>query len=418
MITVFSYLLVFNIFAGGFILFVQPVDFYTGYFFIIAFLVFYILRYRSLHINPPFFGTMMFLTLVSLINVGLGKDSFFLMSKQVLGILVTGLAYYLLVKVNDYEVEKLFKIYLQIAILVAGMGIFQEVSFLMGFENGYDYSWLVNRWKYVRAGSGMLRVNSICLEPSYFAMTMIPALFVSIVTILKRGSFYINKVKSLIIIVSVILSFSSIAYIAILICLLLIFKDIKKSKFLILIAVIIPILAYSVYRYLPEVRERASNTIGVITGSRKISDSHLSVYALASNAYAAGRSFLSSPVFGRGLGSHPLSYDEFIKPGDPSTIWYKDYPRYPAVNREDAGSLFLRLLSETGLFGLGLVLYFLFRFRLKEKKLMELQIINNAIFVLFLLQLLRQGHYFYNGLFFFVWVYYFTYIILKKRPLI
>jgi len=417
MVTIFNYFLVFNIFAGGFLLFVTPFDFYTGYIFIITFLIAYIIRYRNLQINSWFLMILILLTIVSLGNAYVGKDTFFLMSKQLLGILITGSAYYLLVKANEFNVEKLFKIYLQIALIIAAIGIIQELSFLVKIKSGYDYSWIVNRWKYTQARFGILRINSICMEPAHFAITMIPAVFVSLSTIFKRGSFYLSKWKCVLIIISVILSLSSIAYIAILISLLLIFLGVKKSKYLLLVIVIIPALIYSAYRYIPEIRERANHTIGVFTGQKKVSQSHLSVYALASNAFVAYKSFIDSPLFGRGLGSHPVSYNEFIKPGVPGTIWYSDYPKYPAVNREDAGSLFLRLVSETGLFGLIVVFYFIFKFHLKGNDDEKLQIISNAIFVLFLLQLFRQGHYFYNGLFFFVWVYYFAYRICKNRLL-
>lgn len=417
MITFFNYILIFNVFAGGFILFVSPFDFYTSYIFILFFLIVYLLRYRDIRVNRNFLKVLLFLTMTSLANVYLGKDTFFLMAKQVLGILVTGSAYYLLIKANEFKVEKLFKIYLQIAVIVAAIGIFQELSFLARFEPGYDLSWLVNRWKFTASKFGILRINSICMEPAHFAITMIPAVFVSLSTIFKRGSFYLSKWKCVLIIISVILSLSSIAYIAILISLLLIFLGVKKSKYLLLVIVIIPALIYSAYRYIPEIRERANHTIGVFTGQKKVSQSHLSVYALASNAFVAYKSFIDSPLFGRGLGSHSVSYNEFIKPGVPGTIWYSDYPKYPAVNREDAGSLFLRLVSETGLFGLIVVFYFIFKFHLKGNDNEKLQIISNAIFVLFLLQLFRQGHYFYNGLFFFVWVYYFAYRICKNRLL-
>lgn len=397
---------------------VSPFDFYTGYVFILLFLMVYLLCYRDIRVNRDFLRILMLLTVTSLANVYLGKDTFFLMAKQVLGILVTGSAYYLLIKANEFKVERLFKIYLQIALIIAIIGIFQELSFLVKFEAGYDFSWLVNRWKCTPSRFGILRVNSICMEPAHFAITMIPALYVSLMAILRKGSFYLNKTSGVLIIVSVILSFSSIAYIGILISLLLIFQGVKKFKYLLLVLFIMPVLIYSVYRYSPEVHERASHAIGVITGQTKVSKSHLSVYALASNAFVAYKSFIDSPLFGRGLGSHQVSYNEFIKPGVAGTIWYSDYPKYPPVNREDAGSLFLRLVSETGLLGLIIVFYFIFKFRLKGSDNKKLQIISNAIFVLFLLQLFRQGHYFYNGLFFFVWVYYFSYKICKNKLLI
>jgi O-antigen ligase len=150
-----------------------------------------------------------------------------------------------------------------------------------------------------------------------------------------------------------------------------------------------------------------------MNGSLPVAGSHLTIYAYVSNAFVAFKSFIGNPFFGRGLGSHPLSYDEFIYPNNANILWQNKYANYAGVNRLDANSLFLRLVSETGLLGIIIVFYFIFRFRLKHCD-KSLGIISNATFVLFILQLIRQGHYFYNGLFFFVWVYYFAYKIERK----
>lgn len=410
MITLFNYLLIFNVFAGGFVLFYSPFEFYLGYIFIIFFLVIYFFRYRNVGINSNFLVIILVLTVSSLVNVYFGNDTIFLMIKQVLGILITGAAYYLLIKVNNYDIEKLFKIYLRIALIVAVIGIFQEFSFLIGFRSGYDYSWLIEKWIFIPARGGMLRVNSIFMEPTHLAVSMVPALFVSLAAILRNSSFYLSKKASIPIIICYILTFSVVAYIVILISLVLLFSPyVKKIKHLLLLLTTISILVYSAYYFVPEIRMRVDDAIGVVTGS-KLAASHLTVYAYLSNAFVAFKSFISSPLFGRGLGSHPVSYDEFIRPGN--VFWQKGHT---GVNKADANSLFLRLVSETGLFGIIVVLYFIFKFRLKPGDNKNLQIISNAIFILFIAQLIRQGHYFYNGLFFFAWMYYFTYKVSESQ---
>ena len=418
MITFFNYLLIFNVFAGGFTLFSSPFEFYLGYIFIIFFLVIYILHYRNISINSNFLIILIALTISSLVNVYLGNDTFFLMTKQVLGISITGFAYYLLIKINKYKIGKLFKIYLRIALIVAVIGIFQEFSFLKGFKSGYDYSYIIPKWWFDKTTSGMLRVNSIFMEPSHFAISMAPALFVSLSNILRKNPFYLSKKASIVIIISYILTFSGVAYVAILISLLLIY-NVRKFRYLLLAAIIIPIFIYTAYRYVPGIRPRIDNTIGVVAGSIKAADSHGSVYALVSNAFVAYKSFIDNPLFGRGLGSHPISYNEFIRSGVSGGFWQENYPllNREVLNREDAGSLFIRLVSETGLFGIIVVFYFIFKFHLKKSNNRNLQIISNAIFIMFMMQLLKQGHYFYNGLFFFVWMYYFAYRIYKLNQI-
>jgi voltage-gated potassium channel Kch len=124
--------------------------------------------------------------------------------------------------------------------------------------------------------------------------------------------------------------------------------------------------------------------------------------------YVALRSFMSNPLFGLGLGSHPVSYDRFFEAGV-SSGFIVDVNEYNVLCKGDSGSLLLRLFSETGLFGVVTVLYFVFGLRIRFNVKSALAVMSNAIFILFVLRLFRLGHYFYNGLFYFVWIYYFAY---------
>ncbi len=415
MIQLFNYLIVSNIFTGGFVFSTfLPFSFQIGYIIIICFLIAYIFYYQNIVINFNFLVILIAVTFFSILNVCLENVSLLFVAKQVIGILITGIAYYLLIKVNNCEIEKLFKIYIKLAVIVAGIGIFQEVSFLIGFKSGYDYSNIIKMWGFTPTEFGMLRVNSIFMEPSHFAISMVPAFFVSIISISRKNYLNLNSQwGSVIIIVSYILTFSVFAYVAIFISILFIFFNVNNFKKLLLPLIILPIFVFITYN-IPDIKMRVDDTIGIGTGSIKPSKAHLSSYSIISNAFISYKSFIDNPLFGRGLGSHPMSYDEFIGSGVSIGVGLEDAT---IVNKDDAGSLFLRLVSETGLFGIIVVLYFLFGFRLKMSDKNELQIINNAIFILFILQLFKQGHYFYNGLFFFIWVYYFAYKISNKPNL-
>jgi len=416
MITIFNYLLVFNVFGGAFTMFRQPFEFNLGYLFIIFFLIAYIWRYRSLCVNSSFIILLIILTILSLINVYFGNNTVFLLAKQVSGILITGVAYYLLVKINNYDINKLFKIYLQIALIVAAIGVFQELSFLVGFRMGYDYKWvpMMIKWECGHAGgalSRLLRINSIFMEPAHFAISMAPAFFASFLAIIKKSNLFLKaRWANFVIIISYILTFSIIAYVAILISLLL-FPHPKKKRYLLILAVTIPVLSFAVYNFIPDIRMRVDDGVKIINQLKMPPDTHESVYSVVSNSFVAFKSFMANPLFGHGLGSHPVSYDKFIRLGAPYGFWQADRPE---VCKGDSGSLFLRLLSEIGLFGIAIAFYFIFRFRLKMGNNRKLEIISNGIFILFILYLLRQAHYFYNGLFFFVWVYYFAYKIHNK----
>jgi len=112
---------------------------------------------------------------------------------------------------------------------------------------------------------------------------------------------------------------------------------------------------------------------------------NLSVFALTSNAVVAYQSLKNDPLFGSGLGSHPVSYDKFMSTPE-AKIFLGGYAG--AINKNDACSLLVRLFSETGLLGVIMAIYFVIRYRLKLKENDSLPVISHAILVLFIVQLL------------------------------
>ncbi len=84
--------------------------------------------------------------------------------------------------------------------------------------------------------------------------------------------------------------------------------------------------------------------------------------------------------------------------------------------------MFFRLLAETGLIGTFFLIFLIFKSRIKfiysenipESKLIY-WLINNGIFVLILLRLLRQGHYTMLGFTLFLLMYFYGNKILNER---
>jgi hypothetical protein len=73
------------------------------------------------------------------------------------------------------------------------------------------------------------------------------------------------------------------------------------------------------------------------------------------------------------------------------------------VNATEAASLTLRVISEQGLLGLGLLFYFVIRFHAGWRG--KHSIISNALLTTFLLKLIRGGIYFGPEQFFFIFIY-------------
>jgi len=163
-------------------------------------------------------------------------------------------------------------------------------------------------------------------------------------------------------------------------------------------------VGYLAYTRVGDIKMRVNETMNVLLGRQTLHESNASTFAFLSNAAVAYRSFMSNPALGSGLGSYQISYNKFI-----SQVTDIAQVRM-FLNIEDANSLFLRLMSEMGMVGMGMVLYFIFKFHIyrKDDPSGYFWIINNAILAMFMIRLLRSGHYFNGGLFFFVWLYYFS----------
>ncbi|MDD5492795.1 MAG: hypothetical protein PHV60_08985, partial [bacterium] len=251
---------------------------------------------------------------------------------------------------------------------------------------------------------GMLPVTSLLPEPAHFGAAMAPAIFVSFLTLFKKNINFIDRKAALTIILSVLLSFSLVGYIGIVFALLMIMLNYHQFKTILAGAIILLIISYFPYRYVPNIKIRVDDTLAVINHKIPMKNANLSTFTFYSNAFIAYKSLGQNPVLGSGLGSHQLSYQKYI-----SQIVPPDRVRITAfLSSEDAGSLFLRLISETGLLGIAVFVYFLCRFYVSRKKDEYLWIISNAILCLVILNLLRLGNYFYSGFIFFIWLYYFA----------
>ena len=167
-----------------------------------------------------------------------------------------------------------------------------------------------------------------------------------------------------------------------------------------------------VYTNVSDFKIKIDHSIMALRGEMRLDRLHLSSYALCSNALTTFDSFTRNPFLGSGLGSHYVSFKRYI--GD---FTHADKSA-TMLNAKDADSLFLRLVSETGLIGAFIVFIFIVKFYVfkRSDKSGYLWIISNAILAMIFIKLIRNGHYFYHGFFLFFWIYYFA--KLKQQALI
>lgn len=133
----------------------------------------------------------------------------------------------------------------------------------------------------------------------------------------------------------------------------------------------------------------------------EIAKYNLSSFATYSNLYVG----LNAPLrlTGTGLGTHEDNY-YFVYPRENVGTMERAF----GLNKEDAYSLFTRLLSEMGILGIAFYLLFVFRnLSLKDP-------LSASLFVLIVMHLVGNGNYFINGFLFFNVMFYYRHQIADK----
>lgn len=408
-----NYAAIFIVFSSSFT-YLQALpfaDFRLSYLLTALILFFFVISYRKLLLHKGFFFCLAIVVITSFYNIFIGKDTFGLLMKQVVGISLNSILFYTLIKINKCDVKKIFKAYLNFALIIGLIGIMQELSYLLNFEPGYNFSFFPG-WHLTISTNGLLKVNSLLSEPAGFCVVMMPAFFVSLLFFFQGGRGFFKSWQSAIVILSFLLLFSAIGYLGILFAIIVLMLNYGKIRHVISGIFIISILGLLAFRN-AEIKTRLNDTLNVMSGKVRLNagEVNLSTFTLASNAVVACESFRENPIFGSGLGSHELSYERYI--GSALDLNEDSSP----LNKQDANSLLLRLLSETGIAGLIMIAGFLVKFHISKRNdpLGYLWIINNAILILFFMRLIRSGHYFLDGAFFFFWLYYFS-KVLKTPP--
>ena len=404
------FLIYVSIFINSYVLTKEPAEIYIGYLIFIILLPSFIIRYSF----PRHLIFIFSVLLISgLIDIFLGNNTFPLFLKVFLGLFMSYLFYYYVVVESGYNIEKLFQLYLKGCFILSVIGVIQFISFRLKFKYGYDYHWLLlNKWGVVSGGNFGIRVNSLFGEPSYFGTCISAGMFVSVYNLFVKRPYYLSKFRSVVILIAYCLTFSSVAYMAIFIALIVILVNFGFVRY---ILIFIPIIAgsfYFLYNNVHEFKDRYDSTVHIFSEAQyEIGKTNGSSIILYNNYHVAMENFSNNILFGTGLGSHPIAFDKYSITKNVSVFGF-------ALNSADANSMLLRLISETGLFGTVLMLFILFRCFISRNSYEAVTehywIISAAIFVMIAVNLLRQGHYFLNGFPFFVWLYYYNYINFKK----
>ncbi len=398
------FLVFFTVFVNSIELFREPFEFYLSYVVMILFL-------------PPLFNKhgikpismvmalFAFLFINGIVQIANGNNTPALFFKIIFGVMFSYIFYYLVVAEAEFNVKKLFDLYLKGCYIVSVIGIIQFIGFLIKVPVLYDYGWLLNLWGIVRGGNFGIRINSVFPEPTFFATSISAAVFVAIHNFLTKENYFFTKFEGLIIIIAYLLSYSGVGYMGLFVILLLIFMNYGFIRYLVVFLPLFVLLFYQLYQNVPEFKDRYDSGVELATtGKFKIGKTHGSSLILYNNFQVALKNFENYPL-GTGLGSHPIAFKKYSLTKDIKIAGIDG-------NGMDANSMFNRLLSETGVIGVGLFFLLIVKGFVKRNTAIPVNssywIISNATLTLILLNLLRQGHYFLNGFPLLVWIYYYN----------
>ena len=397
-----------SMFTASIVFLKSPFEFYFHYLIFLALLPFFMARYRF----PKLIVQVMVIPFgVGIVNIAGENVDQFTFIKVFGGILMTLLFYQYVMLYYDFNVKRLFKVYVKWCFWIAVIGLVQQVSYIVGFGLGYNYGWLLNKWSVIQGGMFGIRVNSIISEPSGLAVVMMPAAYVAIYNLFRKESYIINKWQSILILFIMLLTSSSTGLIGLVVAFMLASDTLNLRYILIGVSVAI-VGSYLAYNNVEEFRSRVDTSMALwIEEDFSLENTNSSSFVLYNNMHIASENLKEHPIFGTGLGSHETAYEKYSLT---NTVVLYEF----SFNTKDGNSLLIRLLSETGLLGAGFILLILFKSfvpKNQNSELNEYRIVSQGLFVLIFVTLLRQGNYMLNGFPLIVLIYYYTKREYKKR---
>lgn len=397
----FIILVFITIFINSYVFFKEPFEFYIGYLVYLIFLPGLIFKFGF---NRSLFFIFLILLLNGIVNIIIGNDTPAQFFKVFLGVLLSYSFYFYVLNEVNFEIENLFKWYLKAAYWAALLGLFQFVSYQIGFRPGYTFFGIFNKWGFAGGGLFGIRINSVFSEPTHLACVLAPAFFVSIYNLFTRNTYYLSKWKGIAIMAVYILSFSGLGQAGIFLTFLFLAISYGLVRYIIILIPVTIITFNVLYNNVSDFRDRLDGLVSLFSGEKFVQGTtHGSSFILYNNYTVALKNFTTNPLLGTGLGSHVVAFDKYSLARDFKTFGFN-------FNGQDANSMFLRLMSETGLFGLFIFLVIMIKCYVKRDAnyLTYHWLISNGILIMILLNLFRQGHYFLNGFPFFVILYYYN----------
>ena len=362
-------------------------------------------------------GLLVFISLAALasaLGVAARTTTLSAAGLQIVGISTFGFGFYSYISARQDCLPRITQWFLNLMLGVAVFAIVQEGAYLLGITPLYELNWLF-------PGVGVaplstegpfIRVHSVFTEPGHLGIAIAPAGFIAVRVIFFGGRLYYTRLQAWLVVLAIILTFSTVAYFGLLVSFLVAGgrRRAIRATALAGLALAAALLTSAA------VVDRLFTLLQLFQGL-DVEGANVSAMNMFLNSGVALESVLQQLLWGGGLGSHFFSYQTFLREGTVFREGVLSFLRYMSpsnLNAQDAYSMYLRLPSELGLLGVGAALFFIIKNRIPEEA-GQLAVISNACLVFFITYCLREGHYFRHELWFFVAIY--AYLPLAWRRL-
>lgn len=359
------------------------------------------------YITKNFFIICLVLLVHGVINISVENDNILSFIIQYVSIIVSYLAFSSVI--DGYSSKRIFTVYWKAAFVMSVIGILEIVLSIANISITEIFPYLfVNHFYEDKIIWRIPRIASICNEPSFLGYFLAPAMFLILYSVFEKENHYIEfdgkikKIEAFCIFLVYLMTFSTVAYMGIVIAFSLIFMQQKKLLKKVALPFISVACMISLYVSVPDFKMRIDDTYNAFFSdyfdSRNI---NLSTFTYYANSRVAIKSVAETYGCGSGLGSYKYQFDKFnIGSWNNSNL---------NLNREDGNSMLYRIPVELGLPGLFVVflfLYFCFPKFSKTKKIYAMSILT-----LLIMTMIRMGNYTYGG----IWLYIALYLKLYRE---
>lgn len=332
-----------------------------------------------------------------------------------LGFVLISLTIYNFVSFYFSNIQTTIKYYFNFCFLISIIGILQFLLFIFlkfSFVPHYYISGRLNsNYSFKNEVYEIFpRIIGLSTEPAHYSILLLPSVFIALFNLFGFNNIFKfkNKYKSISILIGFILSFSIVGFLGLLFGMVYLFFSKLKSKINYKIYLILFSFLFSFFFYNSNLSSKFKNLSYVNNNFTlyNFTTSDLSGFAIFSNILIAKKSLYDSYFLGRGINSHQISYNKFI---------YKIFNKKQVLlelNKNDAGSMFIRIISEFGILGFLLFLYFLYKFKIKHNHYESKNyFINLLAFLTIISFCFRNGNYLDIFFLFFISIFFYSYSI-------